>query len=233
MMTFFPKEVSKYTMKINQKKYIPLIWPIDKPSKELNKKEAELFFNWFINQIDGRSDYLRQIVSKQMNVPMSSLDYSFDSLTIVWKWFLQIAVISKTPKSILNIIENELTKASHPPDFIDLVVSESKSELSVITQYVIRDIGMYVGKVFITNHSTLRWEYHTSKKDSKTNVPQIFGFVNNDYDPPFELEFDPIHFTEMQASKLLDKSQNEKDLYNICVRWSQWIPNRKYYTLGS
>lgn len=44
---------------------------------------------------------------------------------------------------------------------------------------------MYIGKMFVTNHSTLRWDYHTDKKkDSFANIPQVFGFVNTAYYPP-------------------------------------------------
>ena len=79
--------------------------------------------------------------------------------------------------------------------------------------------------MFVTNFQTLRWDYHTdTKKDSFANMPQIFGFVDFNYTPPFECQFEPIHFTEMQASNLLDHTQNENDLYDICMRWVQWIP---------
>ena len=77
------------------------------------------------------------------------------------------------------------------------------------------------------NNESLRWDYHTNiKKDSCANMPQIFGFFHTDYIPPFEMQFDPIHFTEMQAHNLLYGTQNEEDLYNIYKRWEKWIPKK-------
>ena len=39
----------------NQKKYIPLIIPVDKPFEELSKAEAKAYFDWFISHVDERS----------------------------------------------------------------------------------------------------------------------------------------------------------------------------------
>lgn len=209
----------------NQKKYKPLIIPIDKPFEELNKAEAKAYFDWFISHVDERSEYIRQKVSEGLNIPIEVLDFSIESLIIIWRWFLKIVELEKTPRSVLNEIRRELEANGEPKEFIEDIVREHSVELSVFSRYVIRDIGMYVGKMFVTNFQTLRWDYHTdTKKDSFANMPQIFGFVDTTYNPPFEEQFEPIHYTEMQASNLFDNSQNEKDLYNICMRWVQSIP---------
>lgn len=51
--------------------------------------------------------------------------------------------------------------------------------------------------------------------------------MNTAYYPPFEEQFEPIHYTEMQASNLFDNSQNENDLYNMCLNWAKRIPIQK------
>lgn len=209
----------------NQKKYIPLIIPVDKPFEELSKAEAKAYFDWFISHVDERSEYIKQKVSEGLNMPIGSLDFSIESLIFIWRWFLKIAELKRIPKTVLNDIRKELKANGEPKEFIEDMVREHSVELSAFSRYVIRDIGMYVGKMFVTNFRTLRWDYHTdTKKDSFANMPQIFGFVDTTYNPPFEEQFEPIHYTEMQASNLFDNSQNESDLYNICMRWVQWIP---------
>lgn len=209
----------------NQRSYAPLIIPIHKPFHELTKAEAKAYFDWFICHVDERSEYLRQKVSKGLNIPIDSLDFSVHSLILIWRWFLQIAETKRTPKAVLAEIRRELKANGEPKEFIKDMVRAHSVELSVFSRYVIRDIGMYVGKMFVTNYPTLRWDYHTdTTKDSFANMPQIFGFFNTDYTPPFEEQFEPIHYTEMQASNLLDHSQNENDLFDICMRWAQRIP---------
>lgn len=208
----------------NQKNYIPLIIPIDKPFEELSQEEAKAYFDWFINHVDERSEYIKQKVSKNLNIPIDILNFSMESLIYIWRWFLKIVEINKTPKSVLKEIRRELKANGESDEFIEDMVSANSIELSIFSHYVIRDIGMYVGKMFVTNFPTLRWDYHTdTKQDSFANIPQIFGFVDTTYTPPFEMQFDPIHFTEMQASNLFDHTQDENDLYNICKLWTQWI----------
>lgn len=79
----------------NQKKYTPLIIPVDKPFEKLTKKEGKEYFDWFISHVDERSDYLRQKVSEGLNIPIESLDFSIESLIFIWRWFLKIVELKK------------------------------------------------------------------------------------------------------------------------------------------
>lgn len=214
-------------MKISnaQKNYIPLLIPIDKPFIKLTPEEAKEYFDWFIMHVDERSEYLKQKVAENLRLDTNKIDFSLDSLIYIWRWFLSVAELNKTPKVILDKIKDLLNKNGKPKEFIEDMLQENKMELSVFSHYVIRDIGMYVGKMFVTNFQSLRWDYHTDiEKDSFANMPQIFGFIDNTYTPPFEEQFEPIHYTEMQASNLFDNTANEKDLYNMCIQWTRRIP---------
>lgn len=214
-------------MKISnaQKNYIPLLIPIDKPFIKLTPEEAKEYFDWFIMHVDERSEYLKQKVAENLRLDTNKIDFSLDSLIYIWRWFLSVAELNKTPKVILDKIKDQLNKNGKPKEFIEDMLQENKMELSVFSHYVIRDIGMYVGKMFVTNFQSLRWDYHTDiEKDSFANMPQIFGFIDNTYTPPFEEQFEPIHYTEMQASNLFDNTANEKDFYNMCIQWTRRIP---------
>lgn len=208
----------------NQANYVPLIPPIHKPFKELSKREAKEYFEWFLSHVDERSNYIRAKVSDGLKISIDLVDFSMESLVYVWRWFLQVAELQKTPEEVFKNIRRELEMSGAPGEFIEDEIRERSRELSIFSRYVIRDIGMYVGKMFVTNYESLRWDYYTKKRDSFANMPQIFGFIDTAYNPPFEPHFEPIHFTEMQASNLLSNTQDENDLYNICKRWAQWIP---------
>ena len=214
-------------MSKNQRNYVPLIFPDDKSFKEMSKTEAQAYFDWFTSHVDERSEYLRKKVSEGLKISMEALDFSMESLIPIWRWFLEIVELQKTPKAVLRNLRKELKANGEPEEFIEDIIRENSAELSVFSRYVMRDIGMYVGKMFVTNFQTLRWDYHTDiHRDSFANIPQIFGFVDFNYDPPFEDRLDPIHCTEMAASNILDntENENENDLYNLCMIWLQWIP---------
>ena len=209
-----------------QHDYVPLLLPIDKPFEKLNKDEAKQYFDWFILHVDERSEYVRKNVTEFFHLSLDTIDFSMKSIILIWRWFLQAAEIQPTPKSRLNQLRNELKTRHEPIEFISDIIKKNNKELSLISLYIIRDIGMYTGKVLLQNYPVLRWGYHTdTKKDSFANIPQIFGFVNYSYNPPFEMQFDPIHYAEMAAANLLDGSASENDLYDYCMRWEKWIPN--------
>ena len=212
-------------MSSNQKNYEPLIIPINKPFSELSSREAKEYFDWFVGNVDGRSEYIRGKVSFGLDISLDLLDYSADSLIYIWRWFLKIAECNKTPKSVIDRMRKELLAQGEGIEFVDSVVSENSMELSVFSRYVIRDIGMYVGKMFVTNYNTLWWDYHTdTEKDMFANIPQVFGFINTAYTPPFKERFDPIHYTEMQASKILYNTQQESDLRDMYLLWAKCVP---------
>lgn len=215
-------------MSENQRNYIPLIIPINKPFAKLNKKEAKMYFDWFVSHVDERSEYIRQKVSEGLNISIESLDYSADSLVLIWRWFLKIVELNKTPKAVLKNVKKNLEANGEGKEYIDYVLHANSVELSFFSRYVIRDIAMYVGKMFVINFSSLRWDYYTNrKKDAFVNTPQVFGFVYMHNDSPFEMQWEPIRYTEMEASRLFDNTQSEKDLYNMYMRWCKWIPNDK------
>lgn len=204
--------------------YTTLLIPLDKPFYELSKDEAREYFEWFISNIDERSDYLRAKVSDNLNVPIDCLDFSLDSLKIIWKWFLQVAEVSKTSKRALKKLKKSLIGQSK--SFINNFLKQCENELSSDTEYILRDIGMYLARIFVGNYSCLKWTIrYTSESYVYVNVPLITGFVddNPNYPKPFSLELEPIELARISAMNLFDNTQNENDLYNRCLQWSKLI----------
>lgn len=207
----------------NQKNYEPLIIPINKAFHELTKGEAQEYFDWYLNHIDARSEYLRSKVANGLDIPIETLDFSFESLKLVWKWFLQVAEISMTPKSLLKKIEKSLS--GQPQSYINHMLEQSKEELSVFTEYVLRDIGMYLGEVFEGNYPQLKWTYKISpQSDVHVNQPIIIWFIDETYTKPFYPELEPIDLARTPAMNLFDNTQRENDLFEWSKKWEQWIP---------
>ena len=104
--------------------------------------------------------------------------------------------------------------------------------LSTKTEYLIRDIGMYVGKTLVAQYPQhLSWTYRSApQSDIFVNTPLLTGFVQtedmrgNALPQPFHPQFEPIHMTGVQAVKILRGRQANEDLYRICLLWSGWIP---------
>ena len=121
----------------------------------MTKKEADAYSEWFLSKIDERSEYLREIVSEGLRIDIKQLDFTLDSTLLIWKWFLKEAKLDKTPENELDKIRKGLL--GQPQSFIDQMVEMARVELSIRTEYILRDIGMYIGKMFISNYENLKW----------------------------------------------------------------------------
>lgn len=56
-------------------------------------EERRAYYDWFMENLAPRCEYLRGLVVEDAGVAIGSLDYSFESLLPLWKWFLSRAQI--------------------------------------------------------------------------------------------------------------------------------------------
>lgn len=196
--------------------YDILIPPLEKSFDLFSPDEAEIFFRWHQDNISARIAYLT-------NITGCILDYSFDSLISLWSWFLKSAQVETIPNEMKNEIREHLS--NHHIKHIEYVISEESQQLSLQSQYMIRDISMYVGEIFTNFSSKIKWAYHTNvEQDSFANIPLLDGFEDNNFSPPFHMQFEPTHMLSVVAANLFDNTHSPKDLYNLCIKWCNFIP---------
>lgn len=66
--------------KVFDMKYTPLIPPFDKAPIFFSKEETDAYFSWYMEHIDVRCDYLRNLIAEDTGIFVVSLDYSMNSL---------------------------------------------------------------------------------------------------------------------------------------------------------
>lgn len=187
---------------------------------KMTGKQTKEYFQWFISQIPTRIEYLSFKCAEYLNIPQEKLDLSPESLILIWRWFLQVAQIGKTPKRELKRLREEL--GDFPESFRDYVIEDSSEELTITTEYILRDIGMYMGEIFNREYDHIEWGYYSRpKSDMFVNKPLLIGFKDTAFDPPFETVFEPIHMVGVQAANLFDKTHNENDLIKLYKIWSK------------
>ncbi len=177
----------------------------------MTKKEAEEHFNWFLNIIPFRIAYLNSFCGDSVK-----LDYSYESLIDLWKFFLNIAKIERIPHQIRKELTEKHSK------FGDSFIGTH--QLSVSTEYLVKDIGIYLSEVFKKTSCEIYWHFSIKPKSYFfVNRPMLAGFVDISFNPPFLCECDPIHLVGVQAAKLLRNGSNIYDLYNVALIWKQNI----------
>ena len=169
---------------------------------DCSHEEAEAYFAWYMEVIPKRLSYLSETCSAQMHCDRSALDLSPESLRLLWRWFLLVAkteTISPTADS------------------------RPRKQLTLQTEYILRDIGMYLGEVFCLNHESLFWSfYEEPKSDFFVNQAVIMGFEDRSFTPPIKMVFEPIHMAGVQAVKVLHAQRNENDLLYLYRHWEKY-----------
>ena len=192
--------------------YDILIPKLDKSIYKLTKKEAAAYFKWFMDQVPERVAYVSQVCAKELHISVKRMDCSPKSLVLLWKWFRKRAETEP-------VIRTEEEKKQ--PGYADGMFRNER-QLTLETEYILRDIGMYLGETFRKNHPQIYWTYYTEpKRDFFANHPLLKGFVDMTTGVPFYAAFEPIHMAGVQASKILSKKSEDTDLLQIYTIWSQ------------
>jgi hypothetical protein len=205
-------------------KYDILILPLKKPIEELSAVEAEKFYIWFMEQIPHRVAYLSKYCANQLGISQDNINLSPESLVFLWKWFLKIAETERTPAEGLKYLVN--SNRDYPHAFRQYLLNQEKQQFSLQTEYILIDIGIYVGEVFVRENPTIRWGYYTEPKtDFFVNKPVLCGFVDTRFTPHFQTEFEPIHMVGVQAANIWDNTQKDTDLLDLYRKWIKYIPD--------
>lgn len=152
-----------------------------------------------------------------------------------YKWFINII-----PDRLKRFFSIYLGKTVDDVDEIDfspenLVVvwewfvkkSKHKNEkFSPETEAIIRDIGVYLGEVFVRNNPSLSWDLH-KEKNVNMNKPVISGFKDGDFYPVV----DPLSATRGIALSILSNQSDKYDLYRCYVKWLGMTPDHSVLSL--
>ena len=188
--------------------YDILVPKLEKNISQLSEAEAAAYFDWFMEQMPGRVAYVSEICAKELGVSVEKMDRSPESLVLLWKWFRRRAKTERVPGAANKERET--------------MIPQARRQLTLETEYILRDVGMYFGEVFCRNHPGICWSYYTSpKRDFFVNHPLLKGFVDRSFEKPFDACVEPIHYAGVQASKILKGNSRDEDLYNIYCFWAE------------
>jgi hypothetical protein len=216
--------MKKWIRFIKDVNYDLLVPPLGLDFYNMTAKQAGENFEWFVSKIPERMAYFRNRCASDLNIPIETFDYSSDSMIPVWRWFLKIARMEKTPKEELERMKEGAKVFGE--SFINL------EQFTVATQFIMRDIGMYIGQSYVLNYPQLYWHYHTKPKNEiNAKQPVIAGFRAKYMDKEGDAVINPMGFVEGAAAGFFDKTQKETDIYDSYMQWVQWIPETGRVTL--
>ena len=174
--------------------------------REMSKKELKEYFEWFQGILPQRLDELARAVKETPSFEDWKPDFTPVSLDLLGNWFVtQVETRLRTQDEIQEI-ESRSANPIEVPD----------EELTNRTFSIAMDIGMYLSKVFLTNHPSLRWDQtFGNKKSIDYGQPVLTGFG--------VAEFNPVHMMVTLAYGLASKKKTGSRLRELYDIWSKMI----------
>lgn len=174
--------------------------------REMSKKELKDYFEWFLGMIPQRIIGLAAAVGETPGFETWQPDCTPASLDVLGEWFSAQVETRNRSQEELQEIKDRLVFPMEIPN----------EELTNRTFSLAMDIGMYISKVFLKNHPTLKWN-------------QSFGNKKHvDYGQPVLVEFgamafNPVHMMVTHSYALAKKSRTGRGLREIYDYWSKQV----------
>lgn len=189
--------------------------PFERPEfREMNKKEAQKYFEWYMSALPDRLNILIDYFVKTGGGNEAELDYTPESLIKLWKWFIpHVEVVEKSPDEL----DKELKDA---PDLLKDKISTNTHKLSVITLAIAMDIAQYYGELFVKNFEKVEWGFITKPKThTNVNKPVLLGFKAGKY----ETQMDVMGILYVLATKVSEENSSSELLYDNYKFWSERV----------
>lgn len=174
--------------------------------KEMDKKQAKEYFDWYLGQADYRVSLLLNAV-KEDGVD-NDFDYSVESLIPLWEWYEKKISYRKLDES-----EYQLRISKYPEWMKDYIAVK---DLSWETLMYCMDVAMYFAEVIIRHNETIKWSYFTNPKNkADVNQPVLLGFK-------YDMDLNPRLIVE-NCTRRSAKERLSTRLYDMYYTWMKYI----------
>lgn len=188
-------------------KYEMMIPPFDRVEFiDMNKKQAQEYFEWYIGQIDYRISLLLNNI-KEDGID-TNFDYSIESLIPLWEWYERKISYRKIDES-----EYQLRISKHPEWMKDYI---AETDLSWETLMYCMDVALYFAEVMIRHNDNIKWGFFTKPKNrSGVNQPVLLGFK-------YDMDLNPRLIVE-NCTRRSGKEMLKTRLYDMYFTWMKYI----------
>lgn len=207
--------------------YFPILPPFEfKSFDDMSKKEAQRYFDWFMETKSARLEQLKNLVD-DTGYESAHLDYSDESLVYVWRWYLDnVELVDRPEEEIQEEVEREtagltriaiskggvMTELNQQQMYDHLYNEKPHKKVSTPWRFIARDIGLYLGECLIKKHEDrgLYWGFVTKPKNYvSVNRPVIRGLKGRTVDPE----------SEVQAGGCGEVKRATEDTGDAMARW--------------
>lgn len=180
------------------------------------KKEAETYFNWYVEHIDERIEYLMEYIRSQGE--SIKLDFSVNSLVEIWNWYVKQIKVERYTQDELEEMAKEY------PEWIREEIMSDDRKLSYETLAICGDVAIYFAEVIRRhNENDISWGFFTRPKNMySVNEPVLLGFIGNqNLNPRGTVYHCTLHYID---------DEKRFNLYEMYRVWEEDIPKKNMDT---
>jgi hypothetical protein len=191
--------------------YQPMIPPFEeKPFKDMDKTEAQTYFDWYISVIPERLEMLREYYEVSGGGSQELLNFNPESLTPLWKWYIPLMKMEKKSKDELRL------EFQQYPKWLKSEVLKGKFKISTASKAIADDISIYFAEVVIKNFSKAKWGFMTKPKSYiAVNQPILICFNNN-------TSLEPELLIQNLCYKIMDGEKKSNALFDLFKVWEKY-----------
>jgi hypothetical protein len=172
---------------------------------QMNRKETQQYFDWFLLHIPTRIEQLKQVVRRE-GIEINQ-DYTEEALFQLGTWFdYHVKKRSLTSKELEQITSKTPTwfHNSMPRD----VITEKTISMCI-------DLGIYFGETLRHTHSSLHWDIvHKPKSDADYHQPILLPFRNR-------MQLNPVRILTVIANKVAGGETAAAEIPRIFGVWRE------------
>ena len=174
--------------------------------RDMNKKQAQEYFDWYIGQADYRVNLLLNAV-KEDGID-ADFDYSVESLIPLWEWYEDKISYRK-----LSEAEFQARTSNHPEW---MKAHEPDTDLSWETLMYCMEVALYFAEVIIRHNDSIYWGFFTKPKNrGDVNQPVLLGFKH-------DMDLNPRLIVE-NCTRRSGREKKPNRLYDMYYTWMKYV----------
>ena len=170
---------------------------------DLNRNVVKSYAELFFAEKDERLKKIIDNVASDCNINPSELDFSEESLEVLYRWLVSHVECIKLVKEEYEVVRKSL------PDYIDI----DDWRFSDDTFSNIINVGLYLGEVMIHKHPNLKWEQCLNGKKN-IDYGQMIIRVG-------KIEMNPMGLVNIICLKTVEN--NPDILLDIVHIWEEYL----------
>jgi hypothetical protein len=182
---------------------------LDKSFFKMNKKEAQFYFDWFLNIKEERLKLLNRAIIES-NVKEWKFNFTMNSLTPLFNWFKSSITTRNKTQNEIKMEEEKIT------GFLKEYIDVGEKTFTDETVSICFDVSIYFGEV-LKREKNLEWSFVLKPKRYVDFAQPILVKKGA------KMRLNPRRIIENVARDILDKSFEENELIKLYNVWKGYF----------